>query len=76
MTTQPTTSTRWQFSLRASLTVMTLTCVVGAVVHHGGVALTFVVVFYSVGFVGWMFSVIVNHVFPATDPNKEVGEDD
>ncbi|MAD79665.1 MAG: hypothetical protein CMJ50_02315 [Planctomycetaceae bacterium] len=34
MTTIPTTPERWQFSLRTSLAVMTLTCVGGAVVHY------------------------------------------
>lgn len=89
MTTNPTTSKCWQFSLRASLAVITLTCAVGAIVYYvtRSIIPAKVLIFglglaglscvcFAVGLVAWIFSVIVDAAFPPNVPFREAGEDD
>jgi len=70
-----------QFTLRTSLAVLTLTCIVFGVTHYFTLhvlifVLTSAILFCFVTFSSWFFCVVVDAVFPPTVPEKEVGDDD
>ncbi len=84
------TTPPWQFSLRASLTVMTLTCAGGAVVHYLRWSiiplkeLTFALIFALIFVLVLVLTFVLAGEFvgwlvtrlSAKRRNKEVGEDD